>query len=385
MKVLHLGKLCPPNEGGIELFSYDLLEYLNSKGIKADLLCFGSETIKNSYKGFDYFSCKMNIKLNSAPISIDYVRKFREIINVYDIIHVHSPNPLAELLSLFVPKNKKVIVHWHSDIVKQKITYLFYKPIQQAFLKRADKIICTSPQYLETSKQLKNFKEKAVVVPLGLNIERLNTKDNDLKYENIKDKLNGKKVVLSIGRFVEYKGFEYLVESAKYFKENTILVIVGTGPLFGKIEEMIKRENLNDKVILTGKVKNINSFLSKCDVFCLPSISRNEAFGLVLVEALYFGKPLVTTNVEGSGMNFVNIDNFTGFVVEPRNPKALAEAINKILSDEDLYKILSQNAKKRFNEFKIEAIGDKIINLYKDILTYNYSTEGGIKSGRKSC
>ncbi|MDN5379204.1 glycosyltransferase [Thermodesulfobacterium sp.] len=205
-------------------------------------------------------------------------------------------------------------------------------------------------------------------MPLGLNIERLNTKDNDLKYENIKDKLNGKKVVLSIGRFVEYKGFEYLVESAKYFKENTILVIVGTGPLFGKIEEMIKRENLNDKVILTGKVKNINSFLSKCDVFCLPSISRNEAFGLVLVEALYFGKPLVTTNVEGSGMNFVNIDNFTGFVVEPRNPKALAEAINKILSDEDLYKILSQNAKKRFNEFKIEAIGDKIINLYKDIL-----------------
>jgi glycosyltransferase involved in cell wall biosynthesis len=142
---------------------------------------------------------------------------------------------------------------------------------------------------------------------------------------------------------------------------------------------MIKRENLNDKVILTGKVKNINSFLSKCDVFCLPSISRNEAFGLVLVEALYFGKPLVTTNVEGSGMNFVNIDNFTGFVVEPRNPKALAEAINKILSDEDLYKILSQNAKKRFNEFKIEAIGDKII------LHYNYSTEGGIKSGRKSC
>ncbi|MDK2861794.1 MAG: hypothetical protein PWP33_997, partial [Thermodesulfobacterium sp.] len=251
---------------------------------------------------------------------------------------------------------------------KQKITYLFYKPIQQAFLKRADKIICTSPQYLETSKQLKNFKEKAVVVPLGLNIERLNTKDNDLKYENIKDKLNKKKVVLSIGRFVEYKGFEYLVESAKYFKENTILVIVGIGPLFGKIEEKINKENLNDKVILTGKVENINSFLSKCDVFCLPSISRNEAFGLVLVEALYFGKPLVTTNVEGSGMNYVNKDGETGFVVEPKNTKTLAEAINKILSDEDLYKRLSQNAKKRFNEFKIEAIGDKIINLYKDIL-----------------
>jgi N-acetyllactosaminide 3-alpha-galactosyltransferase/rhamnosyl/mannosyltransferase len=131
---------------------------------------------------------------------------------------------------------------------------------------------------------------------------------------------------------------------------------------------MIKRENLNDKVILTGKVKNINSFLSKCDVFCLPSISRNEAFGLVLVEALYFGKPLVTTNVEGSGMNYVNKDGETGFVVEPKNTKTLAEAINKILSDEDLYKRLSQNAKKRFNEFKIEAIGDKIINLYKDIL-----------------
>ena len=127
MKVLHLGKLCPPNEGGIEVFSFDLLEALNKKGIKADLVCFGGATKEDIYNNFKFFACKTNLKLNAAPLSYDYIKTFRKIVWDYDIIHVHSPNPLAEILTLIT--NKKVIIHWHSDIVKQKISYLFYKPI----------------------------------------------------------------------------------------------------------------------------------------------------------------------------------------------------------------------------------------------------------------
>lgn len=100
----------------------------------------------------------------------------------------------------------------------------------------------------------------------------------------------------------------------------------------------------------------------------MPSITRNEAFGLVLVEALYFGKPLITTDVYGSGMNYVNQNGITGFVVPPRNPIALAEAINKILGDANLYNNFSQNAKERFKEFEISNIGNRIIDLYKEIL-----------------
>lgn len=365
MKILHLGKLCPPNEGGIEVFTYDMLEYLNSKGIKADLLCFGDKTRKLNYKGFDYFECKMNINLNSAPLSYDFIKTFKKIEKEYDIIHLHSPNPLAEMLSLFT--DKKVIIHWHSDIVKQKISYNFYKPIQQKVLKKAHKIICTSPQYLETSKQLKNFKEKVAIIPLALNLDRLKA-SNEKEKNSLKEKIGNKKIVLSIGRLIYYKGFEYLIKAGKYMKDDVAIVIVGGGPLYEKLKDTVKTLNFENKVYLLGRVDNINinSVIKDSDLFCLPSVERSESFGLVLVEALYFGKPLITTNIEGSGMNYVNQDEVTGFVVPPKNPKALADAINKILYDNNLYERFSKNALERFKEFDISSIGDKIIKIYEE-------------------
>jgi len=367
MKVLHLGKLCPPNEGGIEIFSFDLLEALNKKGIKADLLCFGEFTKEDIYNGFKFFACKTNLKLNAAPLSYDYIKTFRKIVWHYDIIHVHSPNPLAEILTLIT--DKKVIIHWHSDIVRQRISYFFYRPIQQKVLKRADKIIATSPQYLETSKQIKNFKDKAIVIPLGLNPKRLNINEQDSReFDKIKEKINNKKVVLTVGRLIEYKGFEYLVEASQFLKDDTVVLIAGGGPLYKTLKNKIEELNLKDKVLLLGRVNNVAVYMKNCDIFCLPSVSRNEAFGLVLVEALYFGKPLVTTNVEGSGMNYVNKHNETGLVVPPKNSKALAEAINTILSNEKLYEKFSKNAIERFKEFEIDSVADKIIEVYEMVL-----------------
>ncbi|AEH22456.1 glycosyl transferase group 1 [Thermodesulfobacterium geofontis OPF15] len=367
MKVLHLGKLCPPNEGGIEVFSFDLLEALNKKGIKVDLLCFGEDTREDNYNNFKYFACKMNLKLNSAPLSYDYIKTYRKIIEHYDIIHVHSPNPLAEILTLIT--DKKIIIHWHSDIVRQKISYFFYKPIQQKVLKKADKIIATSLQYLETSKQIKSYKNKAIVIPLGLNPKRLKINEQDLReFDGIKEKINNKKVVLAVGRLIEYKGFEYLVEASQFLKDDTVVLIAGGGPLYGTLKDKIEKLNLKDKVLLLGRVNNVSVYMKNCDLFCLPSISRNEAFGLVLVEALYFGKPLVTTNVEGSGMNYINKHNETGLIVPPKNPKALAEAINTILSDEKLYEKFSKNAFERFKEFEIDSVADRIIEVYEIVL-----------------
>jgi glycosyltransferase involved in cell wall biosynthesis len=366
VKVLHLGKLCPPKEGGIELFTYDLLEYLNSKGIKADLLCFGNKTFKDSYKGFDFYSCKMNINLNSAPLSWDFIKTFRKIEKNYDLIHIHSPNPLAEILSLF--SKKPVIVHWHSDIVKQKVSYIFYKPFQQKVLKKANKIICTSPQYLESSEQLKNVKNKAVIIPSGLNPERLNSDKEDEKMKMVFNKLKGKKIVFALGRLVEYKGFKYLVEAGQYIGDDIVIIIGGYGPLYKDLNKRIYELKLQNKVFLIGRINIISSYIKNCDIFCLPSITRNEAFGLVLVEALYFGKPLITTDVKGSGMNYVNKHNITGLIVPPKDPKALAEAINKVLTDKNLYKKFSYNAKKRFKEFEISNIGNQILKLYEEVL-----------------
>lgn len=168
-----------------------------------------------------------------------------------------------------------------------------------------------------------------------------------------------------------YKGFEYLIESAKYLNDNTIVLIVGAGPLYEDLINLIKKLALEEKVYLIGKVENIQTFIKKCDVFCLPSVERSEAFGLVLVEALFYGKPLVTTEVYGSGMSYVNKNNITGLVVPPKNPKALADAINKILMDKDLYQKFSKNALERFKEFEISSVGDKILALYEEVLIWS--------------
>ncbi|MGC8754833.1 MAG: glycosyltransferase [Thermosulfidibacteraceae bacterium] len=366
MRVLHLGKLCPPNEGGIEVFTSDLLECLNLKSIEADLLCFGDKMEEGMYNGFKFYSCKIDLKLSSALVSLDFVKHFKKLANKYDLIHVHSPNPIAEMLSIFSPR--PFVVHWHSDIVRQRILYTFYKPFQQAYLKRAKRIICTSPQYLESSNQVASYKEKAVVIPLGLNPRRLSCDENDEKFVEMKDKIKGKRVVLSIGRLIYYKGFEYLIESAKFLPDDVVVVIAGGGPLYAKLNNLIEKWNLKEKVLLAGKVKDVGIFMKNCDVFCLPSTERSEAFGLVLVEAFYYGKPLITTNVYGSGMSYVNRDGETGFVIPPRDPRAIAEAVMKVLSDKELYDRFSRNALDRVKEFDINSVVDRIIDVYNQVL-----------------
>lgn len=367
MRVLHLGKLCPPREGGIEVFSFDLINYLNQIGVKADLLCFGEKNGEFTFKNFKYFETKMNLKVSSAPISFEFLRKGLSIAHNYDIIHIHSPNPLAEILSLFI--KRPLIIHWHSDIVRQKILYHFYKPIQKAVLNKAIRIITTSPHYKDTSRQLEDFRQKCVVIPLGIDLSKYEDYVKTVD-ETILDEINAeKRIILSIGRFVEYKGFRYLVKAAKYLREDAVVMIVGHGPLLGKIKELIKREGLREKVILAGRVDDVRPYIQRSYLFCLPSISRNEAFGLVLLEALFYGKPLITTAVEGSGMNYVNHHGKTGFVVPPKDPKALADAINKLLDDRQLYDEFSKNARERFKEFEMEKIGQKIIRLYEEILS----------------
>ena len=270
-------------------------------------------------------------------------------------------------LALFLSKfnGKKLVVHWHSDIIRQKIILKLYKPLLNWMLKRANTIIATSPKYIEESKQLLPFKKKCVAIPLGIRKDKL-CSDSEM-VSNLREKYKGKKVIFSIGRFIAYKGFEYLIESARYLPTDYIILIGGEGSLRSKYEKIIKRYNLFGKVKLLGKLSYVMlaNYYDACDVFCLPSISKNEAFGLVIIEAMRFGKPIVATNIRGSGVSWVNQDGVTGLNVEPKNPKALAQAIKFICSNKEVYKKFSENALKRFNEeFTIDKEVSRILEVY---------------------
>lgn len=369
MKVLHIGKYYPPYFGGIEKVNYDLVEGLNEQNVETDVLVFNHLiNIKKEDKKYKIYRARTLFTFASQPISFDFFRIFKKIYKKYDVLHFHLPNPLATVTILLFNPKTKIVLHWHSDIVKQKILLIFYDKFQRWLLNRADKIVTTSPNYIEGSKILQEYKHKTIFVPIGINENEFQI-DNTV-YENLKNKYNGKKIVFSLGRLIYYKGFEYLVDSAKYINNDVIILIGGSGTLKNKLQQQIIENKLQNKVKLIGNIpfNELGSYYKICNLFCLPSIEKSEAFGVVQIEAMAFKKPIISANICGSGVPWVNINNHTGKVVNIKDSHAIAEAINQILSNDNDYDRYSNNSKIRFTKlFTKNNMVNEFINVYEGL------------------
>jgi len=261
-------------------------------------------------------------------------------------------------------RGKKIVVTYHCDIVRQKKALILYKPFLFKFLSIADRILVTSPNILQSSKYLAPFRDKCVVVPSSIRIEEYI--DDAQKFDlSISNK---EKIVLFVGRLTYYKGVEYLIEAMQFVDAK--LLIAGDGELRERLEEMTASLKLEKKVKFLGRVSNeqLKYCYQICDVFILPSVEPTEAFGLVQLEAMAYGKPVINTQLP-TGVPFVSIHGKTGLTVEPRNSKALAEAINKLLSDEELRKEYGVQARKRVEEnFTVDKMNEKILKVYQELM-----------------
>ncbi|PZP50728.1 MAG: glycosyl transferase family 1 [Pseudopedobacter saltans] len=308
-------------------------------------------------------------KVASTYLSTSMIGQLKKIKNQYDIIHIHHPDPMA-CLALYLSGYKgKVICHWHSDIVRQKTILKFYKPLQTWMLKRASFIVGTSPIYLDYSPFLQPFKEKLRLVPIGIPPVDKITKEQTI--QKIKSLAKGRKIVYSLGRLIYYKGYQYLIEAAQYLNEDICVIIGGKGPLKEEFEQSIAKFGLNDKVFLMGRIEDedLSSYFSSCDLFCLPSTERSEAFGIVQVEAMAYAKPLVATKIEGSGVSWVNEENVSGLNVKIEDAKDLASKINEILECPELTDKFGQGALKRYEDnFTQEKMVKLILPLYEQAL-----------------
>jgi len=348
MKVLQLGKFYPPDKGGIETTMFLLSEGLNSLGIHCDVLCSARRPLDEYENNFSYAvkRCKAFFHISSVAISPKMIYELSRVIDEYDIVHVHHPDPMAAL-ALFLADNRKVkvILHWHSDIVRQRLLLRFYNPLLYWLLKRSDVIVATTHNYVFASNTLRKFINKVKVVPLGV-------KDLSAMLSIAFRTSNGEYVVFSLGRLVYYKGFEYLIEAIKYMSIKVRVLIGGEGPLKDYLEKVALRCGVQDKVIFLGKVsdEDLPRLYSECDIFCLPSIERSEAFGLVMAEAMSFGKPVIATFIPGSGVSWVNLHGVTGANVEPKNPLQLSNIISLLLVNKRLLKKFGVNGLRRFKE-----------------------------------
>lgn len=367
MKILQINKLYYPWIGGVEKIVQQIAEGLNNKNdFKVDVLVCNSEKkrITERINGVEVFRAKTIKIMLGMPISLDFLILYRNLVKNYDLIFLHYPFPLGFLSYFLFSRNKELLIWYHSDIVRQKFLEIFFKFFHLYALNKARKIFVSNPNLIESSNYLKKFKEKCTVIPFGIDFNYFK-EDEDIKKqaEEIKKKF-GAPIILSVGRLSYYKGFEYLIETAKNIEAK--FIIIGEGTLKHKLLKMIKDLKLDNKVFLIPPVSDLRPFYSACDIFILPSIHKSEAFGIVILEAMAFGKPIISTEL-GTGTSWINLNGKTGLVVPPKNPEKLKEAINELLNKEDFKRILGENARKRAQEFSLDNFIKKISSEIKSL------------------
>jgi len=378
LKVVQTNKAYYPKVGGIETTITNLSEGLvKDHGVRVQVLTCNSQLsykkIRKNFKGVDVIYLPTFGFVASLPISVAYMKSLSQLDG--DILHVHEPFPWADLSYVFSSKIRKnfsrLVVSWHSDIVRQKWALSFYRPYIHKFLKMADKILVSNKNLIEFSEYLPDYKSKCEVIPLGAKLDWVNNSSNRSdRVKKIKSEY-ASPLVLFVGRLVYYKGIQYLIDAINQVPDVS-LVIIGSGPLKKELLNQIQNLNLGKRIHILPEVdeETLRSFYEACDIFVLPSVEKSETYGIVQIEAMACGKPVICTELK-TGTTFINQHETTGLVVPPRDSNALAKAMSNLANNVSLRFELGKNAKQRaLNELTAEKMVERTYKVYNDLLKH---------------
>jgi glycosyltransferase involved in cell wall biosynthesis len=294
----------------------------------------------------------------------------------FDVVHLHLPNPLAHIVSWLLPRSVKRVITWHSDIIKQKRLLSIYLPFLRRFVSSTDAVIAATPAHFTSSTQIPASypNSKRHVIPYGRDFSDLaltpaTTQLCDLLKVNAKSASTTGRIIFALGRHVYYKGFDILIEAMQHIDAQ--LILGGEGPLKAELQQQVERLGISQKVLFTGSIPeaDLAAYFNAGDVFCLPSVAQSEAFGLVQLEAMACGKPVVCTQLN-NGVNVVNQAGVTGLAVPVGNTTALAEALNTLLHDDALRSKLGQQAKTHaVSGYSLTAMSNSHVALYHMLLS----------------
>ena len=366
LRILHIGKYYPPYRGGMESHLQCLADELNGM-LDLKVIVANSErrTMQAVVDGVNVTRVGKLCDVKAAPVCPALVRQIRK--SQADIIHIHWPNPTAVLAYMASGHHGRLIFTYHSDVVRQRMLAIAFTPILRLALRKAAAIIVSSPNYIESSDILSEFRSKCHVVPFGVSVDHFEQCDQK-RVSRIRERY-GPRIVLGVGRMVYYKGFEYLVRAMKSVDGH--LIIIGNGPLREHLEQVAVECNVDDRVAFLTEVDEIRPYYHAADVFVLSSVMRSEAFGIVQLEAMACGKPIINTDLN-SGVTFVSPHEVSGLTVPPADAEALAGAIN-VLLDRPYYRAqLGTQAKLRVaNEFTVENMVQRTFDLYQQVMLQN--------------
>ena len=382
--MLHVGKFYPPFAGGMEYFLADLLHALPAQGVMAAALVHDESSAgacPTSGDVIPIYRAPCHGRLLYAPVSPAFplwlkraIREFRP-----DLLHLHLPNTSA-FTALMLPAARRLpwVIHWHADVVASTIdrrlalAYRFYRPFEQRLLAASRAVIATSPAYLQSSTALAPWRERCEVIPLGLDPARLPDPAPDALAQA--EALWGERAglrVLAIGRLTYYKGHDTLIRAAATVPDARVL-IVGSGERRAGLLGLIRSLGLERRVNLPGFQPDamLNALLASCDLLCLPSLERTEAFGLVLLEAMRFGKPVVASDISGSGVGWVVRQAGHGVLTPPGDPAPLAGALRTLQSDPAYRQRLGQAGRAALREqFGMGPVAGAVADLYGRLTT----------------
>ena len=375
MRVLHISKYYFPYLGGVESICKYLVERMPQH--ITSVVCFNSQR-KNAVdevNGHRVYRVGTLLNIARQALSLSYRNGLQWAILAEkpDVIQFHWANPFpAILLRLVMPKDVKLVLHWHMDIIRQWYLYWAVRPWEKWLIKRADHIVVTSPQYRDGSKPLKKVKEKVRIVPNSIDESVFELQAEDEKrIQELRALYDGKPIVFFMGRHTKYKGLRHLIEAEQYMRSDCVIVIGVKGPLTESLKALAKKRN-STRIHFIGRLSDddLRCYLYAASIFAFPSVTKNEAFGVALAEAMYCYTPAVTFTIKGSGVNWVNLDGVTGIEVPQvgNQDKAYAEALDTLVVDTNLQKEYSIAAHKRVaDNFLIKHMVEAMEKVYREL------------------
>jgi rhamnosyl/mannosyltransferase len=362
-RVLQVGKYYAPYPGGIESHLQSLCEQLSDQVDLSVLVSNdGEETVDEIVNGVAVRRMGRRMMLAGAPVCPGMIRAIGE--SDAEIVHLHLPNPAAVLAYLASGHRGRLVVSYHSDIVRQRVLGAAFAPFLQWVLRRAEAIIVATPNYLDSSPALARHRDRCVVIPYGVSGSDFEATDAEVAALRAE---YGDRIVLGVGRLVYYKGFEHVIDAMREIDGH--LLIVGDGPLRPELEVRARNQGVADRITFVGKVERTAPYYHAADVFVLASVARSEAFGIVQLEAMACGTPVVNTRLK-SGVPYVSRHGETGITVAPGDAGALAQAVNRILDDEPLRQAYGSAARHRVHdEFDQDHMGERMLELYQLLLS----------------
>lgn len=350
LRILEVNKAYYPHVGGIETL---VRQYSEGLGRDYDvdvkvLVCRDGrgKTVRQRINGVDVTRAASLGTLCKCPISLTFIRLFRKMAKNADVVHIHMPFPLADVAALLSGFRGRIVLSWHSDIVKQKKLMILYKPFMKRLLNRADAIAIATWGHYFGSDYLREHFGKCRIVPYGITPEKyLNIERKPFLTEKCSDPRSVK--VFFTGRLVYYKGVDVLLKAFRRVK-GCELFIAGTGVLESQLKKYARDKGMENKVHFLGFLsdRELKQAYADCDIFVLPSVEKSEAFGIVQLEAMIYGKPVINTHLP-SGVPYVSLGGITGLTVNKSNPRELAEAINTLAENNELRELLGRAAAER--------------------------------------